>query len=114
MIGEILAVVSVLAFVISNTIFKRIDNEVSPSQINAVRTTIGFITFLIIALAVGQFPTIFTFPPMLWFWLILSFIIVQIIGDTAYFKAQEMLGTTVPPTVSVEKLLSSKGSRAVR
>jgi len=101
MIGEIIAIVSVLAFVISNIIFKRIDNEVSPSQINAVRTTIGFITFLIVALAVGQFTTIFTLPPMLWFWLILSFIIGQVIGDNAYFKAQEMLGTTIALAISM-------------
>ena len=101
MIGEILAVGSVITFVLSNIIFKRIDTEVSPSQINAVRTTVGFITFLIIALAVGQFRTIFTFPPMLWFWLILSFIIGQVIGDTAYFKAQEMLGTTIALAVSM-------------
>ncbi|MHA1739356.1 MAG: DMT family transporter [Candidatus Heimdallarchaeota archaeon] len=101
MIGEIIALGSVITFVISNVIFKRIDSEVSPSQINAVRTIIGFITFLIIALAVGQFTTIFTFPPMLWFWLILSFIIGQVIGDTAYFKAQEMLGTTIALAISM-------------
>jgi len=101
MIGEILAFGAVLTFVISNTIFKRIDAEVSPSQINTVRTIIGFLTYLIIALAVGQFTQIFTFPPMLWLWLVLSFIFGQVIGDTAYFKAQEMLGTTIALAISM-------------
>lgn len=101
MLGELFAIGATLCFVISNAIFKRVDTKVSPSQINAFRTIIGFLTYLIIALIVGQFATIFQFPPILWLWLALSFIFGQVLGDTAYFKAQEMLGTTLALAISM-------------
>ena len=101
MIGEIFTIGAVLSFVLSNVIFKKIDLKVSPSQINTIRTIIGFLTYFIIALAVGKFTLIFSFPPMLWFWLALSFFFGQVLGDTSYFKAQEMLGTTVALSISM-------------
>ncbi|MFW9924638.1 MAG: DMT family transporter [Candidatus Thorarchaeota archaeon] len=101
MIGELLAIGSVLSFVTSNAIFKRIDTKVSPSQINAFRTIIGAITYIIIAAIIGKIGLIFSFPWQIWLWLILSFIFGQVIGDTAFFKAQEMLGTTIALSISM-------------
>ncbi|NHJ84094.1 MAG: DMT family transporter [Asgard group archaeon] len=101
MIGEIFAICSVLSFVGSNAIFHKIDADVSPSQINAVRTIIGALTYIIIALIIRRFISIFTFPAILWLWLGLSFLFGQVFGDTAYFKAQEILGTTIALAVSM-------------
>ena len=100
-IGELFAIGATLCFVLSNVIFRKVDEKVSPSQINAFRTIIGFFTYLVIALIVGQFVTIFSFPPILWLWLALSFIFGQVLGDTAYFNAQEMLGTTLALAISM-------------
>ncbi|QEE16252.1 DMT family transporter [Promethearchaeum syntrophicum] len=92
--GWILAFLAVLTFVSSNIIFRRVEGEVSPTYINAVRTFIGIITFWIVAAISGVFPLIFQFPIILWVWLILSFIFGQVVGDTAYFMAQKELGVT--------------------
>jgi len=89
-----MAFLSVLTFVSSNVIFRRVENEVSPAYLNSVRTLIGIITFWVIAAISGVFILIFQFPISLWIWLILSFIFGQVIGDTAYFTAQKELGVT--------------------
>jgi drug/metabolite transporter (DMT)-like permease len=101
MIGEILAILSILSFVSSNAFFKRIGNEVSPSQINAIRTGIGALTFIAIGLFAGKFYFIFQFSPMLWLWLLLSIFFGQVVGDTAFFFAQKRMGTTLALAVSM-------------
>ena len=101
MIGELLAIFSVLTFVISNAIFRRVDFVVSSSQINAFRTIIGAITYIIISFILKKFLIIFTFPPIIWFWLVLSIVFGQMLGDTSYFRAQEKLGTTLAMTISM-------------
>ena len=92
--GWVLAFLAVLTFVVSNVIFRRVEDEISPTYINAFRTLIGIITFWIVAAISGVFLQIFQFPLLLWVWLILSFIFGQVIGDTAYFMAQKELGVT--------------------
>ncbi|TFF84336.1 EamA family transporter, partial [Candidatus Heimdallarchaeota archaeon] len=101
MIGEILAICSVFTLVISNAIFRYVDKKVSPSQINAIRTIIGSLTFLLIALILWQIPKVAAITPLTWLWLLLSVLFGQIVGDTAYFKCQEMLGTTVALAVTM-------------
>ncbi len=96
-----MAFLAVFAFVSSNVIFRKVENDVSPAYINSVRTLIGFITFWIIAAIFGVFILIFQFPIMLWIWLILSFIFGQVIGDTAYFTAQKELGVTQTIAISL-------------
>ncbi len=100
-LGEILAVVSVFSFVSSNVIFRRIDKFVSPSQINSFRTIVGLITNLLLALILWKLQLLALIPGMTWLWLILSFIFGQVAGDTAFFKAQELLGTTVALAISM-------------
>ncbi len=101
MIGELFAIGSVLTFVTSNALFHRIDKEVSASQINAFRTIVGSLTYLVIALILWQIPQVKYIPALTWLWLILSFIFGQVFGDTAYFKAQEFLGTTIALAISM-------------
>lgn len=101
MTGEIIAVFAVLTFVVSNVLFRRTEPHASPSFINFFRTAIGTLTFIIIAVVLGIFTYIFLLPWILWFMLFLSFLFGQVIGDTAYFKAQKELGTTVALAISM-------------
>ncbi|NVM43715.1 MAG: DMT family transporter [Candidatus Lokiarchaeota archaeon] len=101
MTGEVIAVLAVLTFVVSNVLFRKTEREASPTFINFFRTGIGTITFIAIAIVLGIFTYIFLLPWTLWVMLFLSFLFGQVIGDTAYFKAQEELGTTIALAVSM-------------
>jgi drug/metabolite transporter (DMT)-like permease len=101
MSGEWIAILAVLTFVISNVLFRRTEREASPTFINYVRTLIGTITFLILALSFNVFSQIFLLPITLWIILIISFVFGQVVGDTAYFQAQKDLGTTNALAVSM-------------
>ena len=101
MAGEIIAVSSILCFVISNAMIRKVESVASPAQINAVRTTIGAITFVIIALILGIFLEMFSFSSNIWILLLVSVLFAQVIGDTAYFMAQELLGTTKALAISM-------------
>ncbi|MHA1584368.1 MAG: EamA family transporter, partial [Promethearchaeota archaeon] len=92
--GILYAFLANITFVSSNVIFRKSEKEASPLFINTVRTFVGTITFILIALFAGVFPVIFQLPISLWIWLILSFVFGQIIGDTSYFTAQKDLGAT--------------------
>ena len=101
MTGEIIAIFAVLTFVVSNVLFRKTEREASPVFINFFRTAIGTFTFIIIAGVLGIFTYIFLVPWILWIILFLSFLFGQVIGDTAYFKAQKELGTTVTLAISM-------------
>ncbi len=90
-----------LSFVISNVIFRKTEHEASPAFINLIRTGIGVISFLLIAIFGQIFSQIFEIPPLIWVWLILSFVFGQVIGDTAFFIAQKRLGTTQALAISM-------------
>lgn len=101
MAGEIIAILAVLTFVVSNVLFRKTEREASPSFINFFRTGIGMLTFITLAMVLGIISYIFLLPWSLWMMLILSFLFGQVIGDTAYFKAQKELGTTIALAVSM-------------
>lgn len=101
MLGKILAIVSVILFVSSNALFRRIDKQVTPIQINAVRTGIGALTYIITGIIIGKFSLIFSFSGLTWLWLLLSISFGQILGDTAYFYAQKMIGTTIALSIAM-------------
>ena len=101
MLGEFIAISAVLTFVGSNVIFRRTENEVSPTFINFFRTAVGTLTFFFIVLILNQINLIFIIPLELWLILILSFVFGQVIGDTAYFTAQKELGTTIALAISM-------------
>ncbi len=101
MLGEFIAISAVLTFVVSNVIFRKTENEVSPTFINFFRTAIGTLSFILIVLFLNQLNLIFIIPWELWLLLILSFVFGQVIGDTAYFTAQKELGTTIALAISM-------------
>lgn len=95
MLGELIAILACLTFVTSNVLFRKTEHEASPAFINVVRTAIGTLTFIIVALVFGILYEIFSLPWGLWVILIISFIFGQVIGDTSYFSAQKDLGVTI-------------------
>ncbi|MFW9969522.1 MAG: DMT family transporter [Candidatus Odinarchaeota archaeon] len=101
MLGELIAISAVLTFVGSNVIFRKTENEASPTFINFFRTAIGTLTFIIIVLFLNRLNLIFLIPWELWLLLIFSFVFGQVIGDTAYFVAQKELGTTISLAISM-------------
>jgi len=101
MAGEIIAIFAVLTFVVSNVLFRKTERDASPVFINFFRTAIGTLTFIVVAVVLGTFTYIFLLPWILWFLLFLSFLFGQVMGDTAYFKAQKELGTTVTLAISM-------------
>ncbi len=101
MAGEIIAIFAVLTFVVSNVLFRKTEHDASPAFINFFRTAIGTLTFIIIAVVLGIFTYIFLLPWNLWIITFLSFLFGQVIGDTAYFKAQKELGTTITLAISM-------------
>jgi drug/metabolite transporter (DMT)-like permease len=101
MLGELIAILACLTFVTSNVLFRKTEHEASPAFINVVRTAIGTLTFIMVALVFGIFFEIFSLPGGLWFILIMSFVAGQVIGDTAYFTAQKDLGTTITLAIAM-------------
>ena len=101
MTGEIIALFAVLTFVVSNVLFRKTERDASPVFINFFRTAIGTLTFIVVAVVLGIFTYIFLLPWNLWIITFLSFLFGQVIGDTAYFKAQKELGTTIALAISM-------------
>ncbi|MCG3226052.1 MAG: DMT family transporter [Candidatus Heimdallarchaeota archaeon] len=99
--GRIFAVLAVVCFATSNSMIRKVEKIASPLQINAVRTTIGGITFVIAVAIMGFFLEIFTFSYKIWLLLIASIVCAQVLGDTFYFQAQKTLGTTKALAVSM-------------
>ncbi len=95
MLGELIAILACLTFVTSNVLFRKTEHEASPVYINVVRTAIGTLTFIIVAIIFGILCEIFSLPWGLWVILVVSFIFGQVIGDTSYFSAQKNLGVTI-------------------
>ncbi len=101
MTGELIAILAVLTFVVSNVLFRKTERYASPVFINFFRTAIGTLTFIVLAVILGIFTYIFLLPWNLWVITFLSFLFGQVIGDTAYFKAQKELGTTLALAISM-------------
>jgi drug/metabolite transporter (DMT)-like permease len=101
MSGVLIAIIAVLTFVISNVLFRKTEEEASPTFINFIRTLVGTLTFIILSAFFNVFFLIFLLPLHLWIMLFISFIFGQVVGDTAYFTAQKELGTTIALAVSM-------------
>ena len=100
MAGELLALATAITFPLANAMFKKIDNLFTPSQINAIRTSIGAISFIILILLFNQWKFLSLVSSSLLILLLISIFFGQIIGDTAYFIGQESLGTTISLTIA--------------
>jgi DME family drug/metabolite transporter len=99
--GEILAILANLTFALSNVIFRKVDRQISPAFINTFRTALGLVTFYLIAAFTGLIPKIFMLSTQLWLLLLTSIIFGQVLGDTFYFFAQQILGPTKAMAVSM-------------
>jgi len=99
--GEVITLAAVLMFATSNSMYRKIENDASPSHINAFRTVMGTLAFILIVLLIGELDNVFLLSADIWLLLIASIIFGQVVGDTAYFKAQLTLGTTIALAVSM-------------
>lgn len=81
--------------------FRKIETEVSPILINAFRTSIGAITFILFGLILNLCNVISQFTNELTLLLIISIVFGQVVGDTAYFITQMRLGTTISLAISM-------------
>ncbi|PWI47483.1 hypothetical protein CEE45_11755 [Candidatus Heimdallarchaeota archaeon B3_Heim] len=100
MAGEILAVATAITFPLANAMFKKVDNLFTPSQINAIRTSVGAIFFVLFILILDQWKFLPLVTTGLLVLLLVSIFFGQVIGDTAYFIGQESLGTTIALAIS--------------
>ncbi|MHA1718007.1 MAG: DMT family transporter [Promethearchaeota archaeon] len=100
MSGELAAIGMAVSFSLAFVITRKIDRAVNPPLINAVRSLIGLITFIIGALWIGHFLDIFKLNWQLWIWLSSSILFTVVIGDTAYFQAQKFIGPTIATAIT--------------
>ncbi len=101
MLGIVFALSANFVFAVSNVFFKRTEKDTSPTMINLFRTSVGVVTFLIIALISNSFEIITQLPLYVIGFLILSSILGQVMGDTAYFFSQQYLGPAKALAVSL-------------
>ncbi|TFG18656.1 MAG: EamA family transporter [Promethearchaeota archaeon] len=101
MLGIVFAISANFVFAVSNVFFKRTEKDTSPTMINLFRTSVGIVTFLIIALITNTLPIVFQLPLDLIGLLILSSVLGQVMGDTAYFFSQQYLGPAKALAVSL-------------
>ncbi|MFX0144079.1 MAG: DMT family transporter [Candidatus Hodarchaeota archaeon] len=92
MYGETMAILTVVSFALSFVLARKIENEATPLFQNAIRSIIGFITFLTICLSLGIFFKIFSLSILIILFLSISILFTVILGDTAYLHSQKILG----------------------
>ena len=81
--------------------FRKIEKKVSPAQINAFRTTLGALTFILIGFFLFLYSNLTMYSTSLIVLLLVSMIFGQIIGDTSYFHSQERMGTTITLAITM-------------
>jgi len=103
-----MAILTGISFALSFVLARKIENEATPIFQNAIRSTVGFLTFLIICLACGVFLQAFYLPIILVLILVISILFTVILGDTAYLVSQKFLGpakalaiTTITPFFTI-------------
>ncbi len=101
MVGEEIAIAAALTFPLSNAMFKKVDTIITPTQINTIRSTFGALTFISLFLFFRLETYLRLLPIETGVILIVSIIFGQIIGDTAYFRAQLSLGVTIALAISM-------------
>jgi len=100
-LGIAFAISANFVFALSNVFFRKTEKDTSPTMINLFRTSIGVLSFFLIALFSGILPIVFTLPLDLVGLLMLSSIFGQVVGDSAYFYSQFYLGPTKALTISL-------------
>lgn len=92
MYGELMGILTGVSFALSFVLARKIENEATPIFQNAIRSVVGFITFLVICLIYGVFLKIFSIPIILVAILWMSILFTVILGDTIYLQSQKILG----------------------
>ncbi|MFW9882728.1 MAG: DMT family transporter [Candidatus Thorarchaeota archaeon] len=92
MYGELMAILTGLSFALSFVLARKIEKEATPIFQTAIRSIVGFITFLLICLLFGVFLKIFSLSLILVLILFASILFTVILGDTAYLLSQKILG----------------------
>ncbi|NVM35740.1 MAG: DMT family transporter [Candidatus Lokiarchaeota archaeon] len=92
MYGEIAAILTNVCFAFSFILARRIENEATPIFQNAIKATVGLLTFFIICLSFGVLLLVFSLSLFLILMLMMSVLFTVILGDTAYLHSQKILG----------------------
>lgn len=94
-IGEVIALGAAFTFGASNVLFRLVEDEFTPSQVNLFRTSLGWFAFAGVLLWQGSLLGLLGLSLELLGILILSAIFGQVLGDTIYFLAQKYIGTSI-------------------
>ncbi|MBN2155445.1 MAG: DMT family transporter [Candidatus Lokiarchaeota archaeon] len=101
MLGIVFAVSANFVFAVSNVFFRKTEHDTSPSMINLFRTSVGVLSFILIAFFTNSISIVFLIPLDLIGLLILSSLLGQVMGDTSYFFSQKYIGPTKALTISL-------------
>lgn len=92
MYGELMGLFTGISFALSFVLARKIENEATPIFQNAIKSIVGFVTFLTICLCYMVFLKVFSLPILLLLILCMSIIFTVILGDTTYLQSQKILG----------------------
>ena len=104
--GEISALVGALFTVFGHVIYRRVSDELDIVSLNLLRSLLGFLYVLILALIVRNFiDIIFSLSGLVVFLLLISVLFSIVIGDTMYLKSQQYIGVSRTSTINRSKAL---------
>ena len=99
--GILSAFLMVITFTLSFILIRKIELTYTTVYINLIRAIIGFSCFIIYNVITGRFHQIFNLNLRIWGILGASIIFSVVIGDTAYFKCQKLIGPTNAATFAI-------------
>lgn len=91
----------IITFSLSFILIRKIELTYTTVYINLIRAIIGFSCFTIYNLISGRFHQIFDLNLQIWVILGASIIFSVVLGDTAYFKCQKLIGPTNAATFAI-------------
>lgn len=92
--GVISALLGALFFGIGTVVFRMCSEEIDVRVMNFLRCIIGFLSFVVVVILVGDLPRLLSLSRYLTILLGLSVFFNVIIGDTIYFLAQTYIGVS--------------------
>ena len=92
--GVISGLLGALFFGSGSAVFRLVGEDLDVISMNFLRSILGFLFFVIIALLFGDLATILTLSGYVLLMLVLSVIFNVVIGDTAYFRSQNLIGVS--------------------
>ncbi len=92
--GVVSGLLGALFFGLGSAVFRLVGEELDVISMNFLRSILGFLFFVIIALFIGDLATILTLSGYILLMLALSIIFNVVIGDTSYFRSQNLIGVS--------------------